>query len=131
MENSAKHHNSQNTPISARQLKFILTISVTAVLFGLVLLIQTYSRSSEIPPPLEVSIAEPEQLFRGLFIVDPNSSPADSLELLPGIGPVLADRIIAYRENQRFETEIDLINVNGIGPRLFERLRPYLKVHPQ
>ncbi len=127
----AERKMNKDSLITNRQLKFIVTLSVVAVVLGLILLIQTYSLPSKTRPPLELTIAEPEQLFTGLFILDPNSSPADSLELLPGIGPVLADRIVAYRVNHRFETEIDIINVNGIGPRLYERLRPYLKVRPQ
>jgi len=69
-----------------------------------------------------------DQQFIGVFVVDPNSSPVDSLELLPGIGPVLADRIVSYRQNQPFETEIDITEVKGIGPKLYERIKPYLKV---
>jgi hypothetical protein len=34
----------------------------------------------------------------------------------------------AYRQLHRFEKEIDIINVKGIGPRTYERLKPYLKI---
>lgn len=60
-------------------------------------------------------------------LIDPNTSPADSLCLLPGIGPALAERIIAAREGGlRFARARDLQAVRGIGPRTIERLEPYL-----
>jgi len=43
---------------------------------------------------------------------------------LPGIGPVLARRIVEGRPYARVE---DLLKVKGIGPATLERLRPYLR----
>jgi hypothetical protein len=52
----------------------------------------------------------------------------DSLELIPGIGPVLARRIAAWRAGRTDSTEVDdLIEVRGIGPVLLDRIRPFLK----
>ncbi len=52
---------------------------------------------------------------------------ADSLLCLPGIGPVLAARIVEERAlNGRFANRRDLQRVRGIGPRMAERLAPYL-----
>ncbi len=60
-------------------------------------------------------------------LVDPNTSPADSLCLLPGIGPALAARIVAARETGvHFARARDLQAVRGIGPRTVARLEPYL-----
>jgi len=59
--------------------------------------------------------------------LDPNISPADSLTLLPGIGPALAGRIVAARlEGVQFACARDLQAIRGIGPRTVERLEPYL-----
>jgi competence protein ComEA len=69
-----------------------------------------------------------EEKFTGIFLLDPNTSPADSLELLPGIGRTLADRIIEYRQIKRFDEEIDITEVKGIGPKLYERIKPYLRI---
>lgn len=57
------------------------------------------------------------------------ASPAD-LELLPGIGPRLAARVVAHRrEIGRFGSLGQLTEVRGIGPRSVERLAPLLRVH--
>jgi len=48
--------------------------------------------------------------------VDLNSATVDELDALPGVGPVLAQRIIAYREEHgRFDTVDQLGEVSGIG----------------
>jgi competence protein ComEA len=56
--------------------------------------------------------------------VDLNRAAPAELDALPGIGPVLAERIVAHRARHgRFETLDELAAVRGIGPRLIERLR--------
>jgi competence ComEA-like helix-hairpin-helix protein len=60
--------------------------------------------------------------------IDPNSAPAEDLELLPGIGPQLALRIIHDREAVGpYAKADDLLRVTGIGPHLLARLRPHLR----
>lgn len=61
--------------------------------------------------------------------VDLNRATADELRALPGIGPVTAERIVAFRkENGRFARVADLIEVPGVGPRTLERLTPLVTV---
>lgn len=112
-----------------KQLKFLAVLAVTTVVMGGYLLVRTYAQQPQEAPSIEVVLGDDEQKFTGVFVLDPNHAPADSLELLPGIGRVLADRIVAYRQKQRFEREIDITEVNGIGPRLYERIKPYLRVN--
>ncbi len=58
-----------------------------------------------------------------------NVASADELESLPGIGPVLAKRIIEYRETHGpFQRVEDLLNVSGIGEKRLEQIRPYIAV---
>lgn len=46
---------------------------------------------------------------------------------LPGIGPVLADRIIKYRLRKGgFESLEELKNVKGVGDKVFEKILPYI-----
>ena len=113
---------------SERQIKFLTVLSLMALLLTVSNFILAYAVPSEPGTPFQVFIGEDDAKLTGLFQLDPNSAPVDSLELLPGIGKVLADRIIAYRAHTRFEKEIDITEINGIGPKLYERLRPYLKI---
>ncbi len=68
----------------------------------------------------------PQLLTLGLAI-DVNKATREDLEALPGIGPVLAGRIIAYRQTHGpFRRIEDLQKVSGIGPKNLEQMRPYL-----
>lgn len=61
--------------------------------------------------------------------VNINTASVDQLKQLPGIGDVLAQRIVLYREfNGPFMTPGDLENVEGISPALVESLLPYITV---
>ncbi len=54
-----------------------------------------------------------------------NSASAEQLDSLPGIGPSLAQQIIAYRESQGPFTSVEqLTDVPGIGPAKLEQIRP-------
>jgi competence protein ComEA len=60
--------------------------------------------------------------------VDLDTATAAELDQLPGIGPVLAARIVEHRRiHGRFRHVDELLSVPGIGPRLLERLRPRLR----
>ena len=61
--------------------------------------------------------------------LDLNRATAAALDALPGIGPVLAGRIVAQRARAGAYRRVeDLLLVPGIGPRLLERLRPLVTV---
>ena len=56
--------------------------------------------------------------------LDLNRATAGELEALPGIGPVLAGRIVEHRRvHGAFRSPDELLAVRGIGPRLLDRLR--------
>lgn len=60
-----------------------------------------------------------------------NHASAGDLQLVPGIGSVLANRIIeARRERGGFGSFSDLTAIKGIGPKKLEALRLYLFVDP-
>lgn len=61
--------------------------------------------------------------------VDLNAATVNDLIRLPGIGPVLAKRIVEYREaNGPFKRLQDLRKVKGIGAKTYEKLAPLLTV---
>ena len=68
---------------------------------------------------------------RGSDPIDLNRADAAQLERLPGIGPTLADRIVAHRGvHGPFRAVDELLAVRGIGPRLLERIAPHLAIRP-
>ena len=61
------------------------------------------------------------------FQVDVNKADWPELIQLPGLGEVLAKRVLADRvDNGPYHDVDELVRVNGIGPRTLEKLRPYL-----
>ncbi|WP_432512549.1 ComEA family DNA-binding protein [Kineococcus sp. SYSU DK001] len=61
--------------------------------------------------------------------VDLNTATAADLDALPGVGEVLAGRIVAWRtENGPFSAVEDLGEVQGIGPKVLEGLRDLVTV---
>lgn len=61
--------------------------------------------------------------------VDVNRATAAELEALPGIGPVLAERVVAHRaEHGPFASVDALTAVSGIGPRVLDGLRDHVAV---
>lgn len=76
-------------------------------------------------------ITEPEAADPPLsFRVDVNTADAATLQLLPGVGPSIAQRIIEERQRRRFDSADDLLRVDGIGPRTAERMTPYIVFTP-
>jgi competence protein ComEA len=72
------------------------------------------------PAPVQpVAVGSPRKL------INVNTATQSELELLPGIGPSLAKRIMEYRASHAaFKRVEDLDPVKGIGPRMIEKLRP-------
>lgn len=62
-------------------------------------------------------------------VVNINQADTAALMLLPRVGPALAGRIIAFRdENGPFKTPEDLILVRGIGEKTFALMAPHVAV---
>lgn len=78
------------------------------------------------PPPTAALSAGAQAIDTRLDI---NSADAAQLELLPGIGPALARRIVEDRtEHGPFADLAALDRVKGIGPKTVEKLRPHIRV---
>jgi competence ComEA-like helix-hairpin-helix protein len=60
--------------------------------------------------------------------MDVNRASAGDLALLPGIGPSLAQRIVAYRDQHGpFPAPEALLAVRGIGQKTLQKLMPFLR----
>jgi competence protein ComEA len=61
--------------------------------------------------------------------VNLNSATQAQLEQLPGVGPVTAEKMVAWRtEHGRFSRIEELQEVDGIGPKTYARLAPHVRV---
>lgn len=62
-------------------------------------------------------------------LVDLNTATRETLETLPGVGPVTAEKILAWRDEHGSFTAVDeLLEVSGIGERTLEELAPLVTV---
>ncbi len=58
-----------------------------------------------------------------------NKASPSELERLPGVGEVMSKRIISYRMSRgKFASLEELMNISGIGPKKFEKMKPYLRL---
>ncbi|NOZ40570.1 MAG: helix-hairpin-helix domain-containing protein [Planctomycetes bacterium] len=78
---------------------------------------------------VEIERASP---FEAKFLVDINRADWPEIIQLPGLGEILAQRILADRhDNGPFFDVDDLVRVNGIGVKTLEKIRPYLLPIPK
>lgn len=62
-------------------------------------------------------------------LVDLNTATLEQLDQLPGVGPVTAQAIIAWRtQHGRFTAVAELQEVDGIGPKTFAQVEPHVRV---
>lgn len=57
-----------------------------------------------------------------------NTANQAQLELLPGVGPATAKRLLAYRDKHRFGAPSHIRRVKGIGKKTYQKLKPFLVV---
>lgn len=77
-------------------------------------------------PSVGQGVADGEE---SLGAVGLNSASSQQLETIPGVGPVTAGRILAFREERGPFTSVDqLLDVSGIGEKTLESLRPYVSL---
>ena len=91
---------------------------------------------SSVPPP--TATVPPSEITKPPtpspnqpYIIDLNTATQADLERVPGIGPVLAARIIAYRQRYGpFKTVYQLRLIKGVGQQTFDKIKPYVTVAP-
>jgi competence protein ComEA len=86
-------------------------------------------RQGETPVPMPTSATASTESDAPAALLDINSATAQELEALPNIGPAIAARIVAYREEfGPFETVQDLTDVSGIGPATLAKIEDRITV---
>jgi competence protein ComEA len=71
----------------------------------------------------------PEVVTITTELININTASLAELDTLPGIGPTTAQKIIDYRtQNGPFINAEDIVNVSGIGPGTYERIKDLITV---
>ncbi|MGB2651338.1 MAG: helix-hairpin-helix domain-containing protein [Candidatus Omnitrophota bacterium] len=114
--------------------KLVLVILSVLLLAGSVILYIRHSRPYreitivENGVKEELSISQVEELLREKRKINVNEASADELTVVPGIGEVLAGRIIEYKKQHgNFYSTNDLLDVPGIGEKKLEKIKEYVK----
>lgn len=89
--------------------------------------VTTASEADSIPAPVQQS--ESSHSVNRSQRVDLNRGTVADFEQLPGVGPVLAKRMVDYRKSVgRFHAVEDLRAVKGIGKKKLDQLKPFVIV---
>lgn len=84
-----------------------------------------------LPPRVVRGVAPPAARSKKAPVegqLDINHAAPDELQRLPGIGAVLAGRIVEARTQRPFASVDELRRVKGIGARTLDRLRPHVRI---
>lgn len=119
----------------AQERGLIVLVAIGLVASGLALFLPTIrSRPLTLLEPIDITGV---RVLLPTFLdaeekddmVNLNTASAEELTSLPGIGEVLAARIVAYREEHGpFQTLDDLMQVSGIGSKVVEEIRDLVTV---
>jgi competence protein ComEA len=60
--------------------------------------------------------------------VNINAATVQELQELKGIGPVLADRIVEYREKHPFRSKQEIRKVQGVGAKTYEAIEDLIAI---
>lgn len=89
-------------------------IALILLLLGLLCVTPGSLAAKKKPPPAPINI---------------NTANSEELQLVPGIGPVTAEKILQMRKSYGpFKSVDDLRAIKGIGPKRLEKMRKYLTV---
>jgi len=87
-------------------------------------------REGETPPVVVSSASGGSNSTVSAGLINLNAATLEELDTLPGIGPVLAQRIIDYREAHKGFTSVsELQEVSGIGPKKFADIKDKVTVN--
>ena len=83
-----------------------------------------------VPPTLETEATVPAEVIKTVqFPIDINTAGKEEFMALPGIGEVLARRIVSYRiQNGPFRFPEDIRKVEGIGEKTMKEIRDLITI---
>lgn len=120
-------------------LRTIVAQSLLGLLLaGSALAVEGPGRKGSTPRPAPAASVEPaagkeptgrgrgKHVLRG--VVNLNQADEATLELLPGVGPATAQKIVALRQKRPFKRVEDVTRVKGIGKKKLASMKPFLSV---
>ena len=110
------------------KLVIIFLLLCAAVGLGISIYKKTHRPQINIvPSDIKKESASLESRILSNRIININTSNEEELTSLPGIGPALAKKIIAYREeNGPFSLPEEITNVPGIGKTKYENIKDFI-----
>ena len=75
---------------------------------------------------LDTTAASSTAVENGLINI--NTASADELKTLNGIGDVMAEKILEYRSSRAFKSKEDIMSVDGIGSKIYEKIKDRITV---
>jgi comEA protein len=107
--------------LTAYERKLLLILS------GLFLLGALVRACPDLLNPQSITSAQYNSQEIAVEKINLNTADYNQLITLTGIGPVLAQRILDYRNSRgEFKNLEDLEKVSGLGPKKLEKLKPYI-----
>lgn len=106
--------------LTGRERKVLLFVA-------LVIAAGAVTRYFWIKTKINIPVSYRENQSAPVSVIDINNAKPEDLEKIPGIGPELAGRIIAYRlQNGSFKVLSDLTKVKGIGAKKAKLMEKYI-----
>jgi len=110
-----------------KNLPFIITMAVFVVACAVVTVFTIRNEPQYVRViPMERPVVEVDE---SIEMVNINTASSEELQTLSGIGEVIAERIIEYREQYGYFLYLEeIMEVSGVGAGVFERIRGYIYI---
>jgi len=131
-ELAATTRTQNDSPTETTTMTKQITTALCTLALALTGLFASPSLALAAPPVDEDESAEVVKPVEGLEgQVNINTASQAELELLPGIGPSIAGKMISYRKEHEFEQLNHVMRIKGIGKKTYAKIKPFLKLEGQ
>jgi competence ComEA-like helix-hairpin-helix protein len=111
--------------LTTQERRIVVALGTALIVGGIVKLLWRPA------PGADATGSDPLPVASGRSLVDVNAATEEELVSLPGVGPVIASRIVAYRDQHGpYQTAADLMAVRGLGPKSVALMESLLTVVP-